>query len=405
VPGIIASDPQTHRRTAWLLVAARAVRSLWQGALVVDFTLYLRALGWTAVAISTVLAASLLAGAALTMLLGPLSDRLGRRRFLLVYDALQGLAALVAFATPATVPLTVAAIVGGFGRGGNGAAGPFAPLEQAWLAQCVPLPRRGRFYSLNAATGFGGMALGAVIAGVPGWLGGTTPPAAFYRPLFLLTALLSAVTFGLILAGRDVAAATPSATLDRAARRRENHLILRLVLANFLNGAGLGLTGPLISYWFAITFHRGPASIGPMIAAGFALAMAASLINGWIAERIGMVRAVVSMRLAALVLLVALPFAPSFPLAAVLYTARTVLNRGTTGARSALSVSIVGDGRRGFSSASSNVALQIPRAIGPILAGMLFESGLFAAPFLIAALFQGGYLWLYDRSFRDVALK
>ncbi|HET8613822.1 MAG TPA: hypothetical protein VFL92_13755, partial [Sphingomonas sp.] len=57
-------------RTAWLLLATRFTRSIWQGALVVDFALYLRALGWSAVAISMVLAGALAAGALLTMVLG-----------------------------------------------------------------------------------------------------------------------------------------------------------------------------------------------------------------------------------------------------------------------------------------------------------------------------------------------
>jgi predicted MFS family arabinose efflux permease len=114
---------------------------------------------------------------------------------------------------------------------------------------------------------------------------------------------------------------------------------------------------------------------------------------------------VVLMRLVGLVLLVALPFAGSFMLASVLYVARAVMNRGTTGARSAVNMGIVRANRRGFSSAASNVALQVPRAIGPVFAGALFQSGFLAAPFLVAAVFQAGYVWVYDRSFRGVELK
>lgn len=406
--------------TAWLLLAARLVRSLWQGALVVDFALYLHALQWSAVAISAVLAAALLLGAALSMLLGPLSDRLGRRRFLLAYDAIQGVAALAAFTTTATVPLAVAAIAGGFGRGGNGSAGPFAPIEQAWLAQCVPAPERGSVFSLNAALGFFGMAIGSVLAGIPAWTAGsTTPPPDAYMPLFLGAAVLSAVSFLLIFLGKDIEqprqnAAFPESSAqpavdetreDEAERRRENRLLLRLVLANALNGAGIGLTGPLLSYWFALRFHHGPGTIGPMLAVGFLLAAAASLATGFSARRMGLVRTIVAMRTIGLLLLLALPFATTFWLASVLYIGRSVLNRGTSGPRSAVNVGIVRPARRGFSSATANAALQIPRSIGPIAAGLFYDAGFFREPFLIAALFQAGYIWLYNRSFRDVALR
>jgi hypothetical protein len=49
-------------RATRLLLAARFVRSIGQGALAVDFTLYLRALGWSAVAISALLSAALMIG-------------------------------------------------------------------------------------------------------------------------------------------------------------------------------------------------------------------------------------------------------------------------------------------------------------------------------------------------------
>jgi hypothetical protein len=74
-----------------LLLATRFVRSIGQGALAVDFTLYLRALGWSAVAISAVLSVALIAGVVLTLVAGPLSDRGGRRRVLFAYEAAQTL--------------------------------------------------------------------------------------------------------------------------------------------------------------------------------------------------------------------------------------------------------------------------------------------------------------------------
>jgi MFS family permease len=115
-------------RTTRLLLATRFVRSVGQGALAVDLTLYLRALGWSAVTISAVLSAALLAGVVLTLLAGPLSDRGGRRRFLFAYDAAQVVAGLAALLSAQPAILTAASVVGGFGRGGNGAAGPFAAL-------------------------------------------------------------------------------------------------------------------------------------------------------------------------------------------------------------------------------------------------------------------------------------
>ena len=65
-----------------LLLAARAARSLGQGATVASFSLYLQALGFSGEAIGTVLMAGLLFGALLTSIIGPLSDRVSRRALL-----------------------------------------------------------------------------------------------------------------------------------------------------------------------------------------------------------------------------------------------------------------------------------------------------------------------------------
>jgi hypothetical protein len=43
--------------------------------------------------------------------------------------------------------------------------------------------------------------------------------------------------------------------------------------------------------------------------------------------------------------------------------------------------------------------MQIPRAVGPLAAGVLFHNGLLALPFFIAGIFQGGYLLLYRKTF------
>ena len=394
-------------RTTRLILATRFVRSIGQGALAVDFALYLRALDWSAVEISAVLSVALLVGVVLTLVAGPLSDRHGRRRFLFVYEAAQVVAGLAALLSSQPTILTVAAMVGGFGRGGNGAAGPFAPVEQAWLAQSVALVRRGPIYSLNAALGFLGNAVGAMLAALPSRLDANLPGALAYRPLFLLWAVGSLVCCALILRTPDhetaetgnLSAVEPSV---RGVERRENSLVLRLMIANLMNGVGVGATGPLIAYWFAVRFGKGPAEIGTLMAGGFLMVAVASLGAGWLSRWLGMVRAVIAMRLVGLVLLIALPLVPSFGLAAALYMLRGMFNRGTTGARSALSVSIVRPHRRGFAASMANVSMQIPRSVSPILTGFLFAANALALPFFIGAAFQGAYLWLYYWSFRYV---
>src|SRR5215472_7571388 len=81
---------------------------------------------------------------------------------------------------------------------------------------------------------------------------------------------------------------------------------------------------------------------------------------------------------------------------------RTMFNRGTTGARSALNISIVRPHRRGFAASMGNVSMQVPRAVSPLLTGVLFAANNLALPFFIGAAFQAAYLAMYYSSFRWV---
>jgi MFS family permease len=399
-PANLAKPPLP--RNVRLLIGMRAARSIGQGAMVAAFTLYLHALGWNATSIGAVLMGALLFGTLLTIIIGPLSDRGGRRAFLLAYDALQALVALTAMLTTTPWLLVAAAVVGGFGRGANGSAGPFAPVEQAWLAIELPIQRRGRIFSANSAVGFIGMGVGALLAALPAWWMGHAMGAPDYRLLFALPLAGSLASFTLMWLAREPATVAQARDTDseaRAIRRSENALLAKLVLANSLNGLGIGLIGPLIAYWFAIKFQRGLVDIGPGIALGLLAGGAGSFLAGAIARRHGIMNTVLWMRGAGIVLLVAMPLVPWFWPAMVLYIARGVSNRGTGGLRQALAAGLTRAERRGLASSLQNISIQLPRAIGPAIGGLLFHAGYLTLPFLLGAVLQLGYLMLYARFF------
>ncbi len=187
-------------RTTRLLLTIRFIRSIGQGALAVDFTLYLRALGWSAPAISGVLSGALALGVVLTLIAGPLSDRGGRRRFLFVYEA-------------RPMACRAGGVFSGARRRSCGrrrwweASGEAATAQRArsrrssrpgWHRRLTPADR-GPVYSLNAALGFLGNAAGAMIAGSPALVRGMLPGALAYRPLFLVSAVGSLLCCALIL--------------------------------------------------------------------------------------------------------------------------------------------------------------------------------------------------------------
>lgn len=390
-------------RNVCLLIGARAVRSVGQGALVAAFTLYLNALGWSASSIGAVLMSALLFSAFLTAIAGPLSDHGHRRTFLLVYDLVQVLVTIVALTTTTPWLLIGAAVIGGFGRGGNGSAGPFAPIEQAWLAIELPMARRGSVFSANSAVGLAGMGVGALLAALPTlWLGHTMT-VGDYRLLFVLPLAGALASFAMLWAAREpnIVVHTDRDEASLRTHREENRLLAKLVLTNAINGFAIGLVGPLIAYWFAIKFNRGLFEIGPGLAIAFLIGATGAFAAGMLARRHGIMTTVIWMRGLGVLFLFALPLVPWFWLAMLLYIARSAVNRGTGGVRQALAAGLTRVERRGMASSLQNISLQLPRAIGPAVGGLLFHAGYLTLPFLIAAMLQLVYLILYVRFFRS----
>lgn len=397
------------------LIFTRAFRSIGQGALVVDLTLYLHALNWTGLRIGLVLSAAGLFGAILSLAVGITSDRLQRKPFLLVYESIALFASIIAFLFSQTIVLIIVIIIAGFGRGANGAAGPFSPVEQAWLAEEVKAIKRGMVYSLNTAIGFFGMGIGALLAMLPSFLSslfkdGTgvyiVHPSAF-RPLFLIVTIASIVNLILLFSTTEqYTGSLKVKTLKQKEKesdikRQENKMLTGLVFLNSFNGLAIGFTGPLISYWFAIRFGIGPASIAPIMAATFFFTGFSSIVSGKVSEKIGIVQSVVWARFFGLILLIILPIIPVFWIASLIYILRSVFNRGSLGARQALTVGLVRDERRGFATSLNAVSMQIPQSIGPSIAGYLFSAGQLQLPFFAGAFLQGIYLIMYGRFFRN----
>jgi MFS family permease len=395
-PFLAALHPATRN-----LLAARFLRSVAQGALIVGFALYLARLGWSGGRIGLILGTASLGGGLLGLLVGITTDRWGRRRFLLVYEAMLAVLSLVLVFTADPTVLFGATLLGGFGRGQAGAAGPFAPAEGAWLAEAVPPRDRGMVYSVNAALGFFGMAAGALLAGAIPFLGHWLPGATAYRALFALSALGAVLVFVLMWAtpgGGPVG--RPPVAAPKAERRRENRALGLLVLTNAFNGVSMGLTMPLIAYWFDMKFGVGPGALGPFFMATYLLTGLAALATGLLTRRLGLVGTVLVGRGLGVALLAALPLIPSFGLAAAAYAVRSAAGRGTIGVRQALAIGLVEDGRRGWAVSLNAASMILPSTAGPVVAGYLLQGGHLALPFFLGAGLQLVYLTMYAAWFR-----
>jgi MFS family permease len=392
-------DP-TQRYVSFL-IASRTARSVGQGALSANFILELKHLGWSAPSIGLTLAGGIVFSILATLAIGPASDRFGRKKFLAGYELLQLLCAIMGFlgerGTPSDLILGFIAIVGGFGQSTGGGAGAFSPVEQSWLARLLPEGRRGPVFSINTALGFIGMAFGALSGLYPALFPGATDFRDLAKAVFLTVTAGAAIALALILLvpdSRDKPENIPQETLQQ-----EWSLLKTLIGINALNGLSLGLYAPLMAYWFAVRFHKGPGSIGLAMSGGYLLAACFSLLAGKLTSRWGTVRTVIAGRGLGLFFTLMIPLMPTFSLSVLAHILRVALNQSTIGARQALSIGLVGERRRGLAASLHNVSMQIPQSVGPIAGAALLAHGWLGLPFFLGAVLQGGYLTLYYLAF------
>lgn len=134
-----------------VLLAARVAMSAARALAAVVVPIYLALIGFSAVQLGLLFLAAGLATAAMSSLSGTLSDKVGRRPFLVVVPMLAAAAAICYATTSMAAVLFLGAALGSFGRGtgaGAGSVGPYQPVESAVLAQSTPPQRR------NAAFGW-----------------------------------------------------------------------------------------------------------------------------------------------------------------------------------------------------------------------------------------------------------
>ncbi|THE11371.1 MFS transporter [Bacillus timonensis] len=390
------------------LMLVNTIRSIGQGMMVVVLALYLDMIGWSAIRIGTVLAAGGLLGVFLAPLIGMYSDRIGRKPFILLSELLTAACALIGTMTINPILLFIAIAFSGFGKADAGSASPFAPAEQAWLAAYIKPSERGKIYSLNNALSFFGMATGAMLVGTMSVSSG----ASSYQLAFYVTFALSLVTASIILTTKGEAQVKhrqkpdkKQTNQDTQITKEENTAILKLAGINVLNGIAIGLTGPMMAYWFSVKFGVSSGQIGSTLALTFFATGMTSIFQARISHKYGNVHSIVMVRYIACLLLILMPLLSSYALVSIIYLFRTALNRGSQGAQQALSVSLTRGHRSGFASSINLLSMRLPMSIGPYLAGYLFGLGALALPFYLAAGLQGSFAYFYGRLFRSYDTK
>jgi len=385
-------------RDASLLIAGQAVRAAGYGFTAVLLGALLAARGYSHLRAGVVLTA-LIAGTALSSLVvGVLADRVGRRRsYAVFFLGVAAAGAIVAVGAPFWL-LLVVALTGTLSTDvvDNG---PATTLEQAMLA--AEDAGTARLYGTYNAVGAAAGALGALAAALPG-LGTGTPSDWWFAvlvPVGLIGAALARRLSPTVEAGGGPLTLADAVTARSrlGPSRRVVHRLAALFAVD-AGGGGLVTTG-FLAYYFAQRYSVGVAALGWLFFTVAVVQAASVAVAPRLARRFGLITTMVGTHLPSNVLLAAVAFAPTFPIAVALLLARTTLSQMDVPTRQALVMSVVTPDERTMAAAVTNAARYTVRPIGPLVAGAVQQFAL-GAPLVVAGVVKGGYdlaLWRWAR--------
>jgi MFS family permease len=368
------------------VLLSRAARSLAYGALAVVLAEALAVRGFSPVGIGAAITVALLAGAVTSAIAGRLVRTFGSRTTFAVGGiAMIAAAALLSGGEPAVV---CACLLGVVSPGGQD-VGPFAAIEQAVLADdSTGMTRRLSAYNVVGAAA---IACGALAAAV-----------LSYRGVLLLYAAAGAAVVLVAFAMNDNRA---GAAEPRREDRAPFGIVERLAALFALDAfAGGFIVQAFVAYWFSVRFGVGAETIGPLLFGANLLAAASYLLAAHVAARIGLLNTMVFTHLPSNVLLCALPFMPSLPLAAAVLLVRSALSQMDVPTRQAYTLSLVPPHDRARAVGVTAAVRPAAAAIAPLLTGIAFQLAAVGLPFVLAGAIKIAYDVSLLATFRNVPL-
>jgi len=373
----------TDRR---ILFAAAFLRALATGMVGVLLGVTLAKLKVGAAASGAIVAAGLAGAAGAALLATVAGERWGRKRFLV------GLAVASAVGgglfSLTRDPLLMAGVaflgmVNGMGRD----RGASLILEQSILPATGSDEDRTRIFAWYNILQDAGHALGGLLAGMPFVLERlhlAGEEAAFQISIGVYALLMLATAF--VYLPLSAAAGTRAEGPKLAVSRESRRILWKICPLFALDSLGGGfLTSALLAYFFHERFGVGEGGLGVL----FFLARVANAVShlgaAWLAKRIGLVNTMVFTHIPSSLLLLTVPFAPSFWVAALLFLLREGLVEMDVPTRQSYVMAVVRPEERTFASGVTHLVRMGAWAVAPSFAGLFMKGVLQAAPLFIGA--------------------
>lgn len=177
-------------------------------------------------------------------------------------------------------------------------------------------------------------------------------------------------------------------------------IVMKYTTANIFVALGAGLFVPLMSQWFKFKYNVSDILSGPVLGISSILVAVAQLIAPALSKRFGLVRAIVITQAMSTIFMILTTLPPYFILSAFFYIIRTFMMNASNPLSNSLLMGLVNENERGLASSITAIFWRIPNAISTFIGSYLMEIGLLDLPFYIATVLYSISIYMFWYWFR-----
>ena len=375
------------------ILAIQGLRALLYGFGSVLIGSELARAGYSDAKVGAVFTAMLAGFALMSVAVGTVGDRIGRRRLYAGLLLLMAAAGSVFALTRWLPALVIAALTGTVSVEAN-ESGPITSIEQAMIPQTTSgLLQQNRAFGRYNAIAYLFGSVGALAAGGPDFFRRYFPALPASQRFLLIYPVIGVACALLVTRlSRGVEGAERPAGEHRYRLARSKRTVAGLAALFALDSFGGGfVVNAFIVFWFERKFGASTETMGLVFFLAGLLQAGSSVAAGWLANRAGQLNTMVFTHLPSNVLLVLVPLMPSLGLATAMLLARFAISQMDVPARQSYVVSVVDPEERTAAASYTNTARYAVRPGGAALGGWLTGVWM-AGPFVLA----GSLKILYD---------
>jgi len=382
------------RKVKWLIIAL-IFNNIAIGYLLVYLTAFFPELNISAGVVGLLLG---LEGAMvlLSIPLGILSDRRGRKKLLLIGTSLVPLPIIMIALTVNVAILVIAAIILGV------AESAALSTWNAIIADQTSLENRDASFSLSFILGNGAVAVGFLLPTFIPTIQSLTGLGSIpiHEDLLMLVGLVSAITPVWLFRVLKDYNETPNPT--KLIRGKNFPTLIKFSGINSLIGLGAGFIIPLIPTWLFLKFGTPDTFSGPLLSLSNLTIALAAISSPRLSTRVGLVKAIVATQGFSTVFMLSLVFVPDVRLAGGLYIIRAALMNVSVPLQDSYLMGIMSQDERGLASAINTVIWRIPNSITTVIGGLILATGSFEIPFYLATVFYVISISLFYTQFKNI---